>query len=1235
MSRQLSRRYRRLVSVVAGAALAGAMLSAAPALAAGNAAAAGPGGLVQIVSPADGAVNTANTVTVTIQLQPSAQPPSLQVLFDFRDVTASFQRTGGHTFQAVLGTGDGLSDGSNFLTATVGGPGGSQSTDQVTFQENGAGLLGDQVAQPPTFPLQTRVVTSAPAEPGDHFEVTVGDVDHAAPPAPAWSCPNGVWVLVLMRATLNQDSSNVGSADYPLCSTADVKALGTVLAGIPDTDMVIVNSLNHSGPGGGASQPDLGTDALSKIGAVAAEFDGFPLDSDAFSVEGIPGLPQGQAYQVGASLASEESVPAGSPTAASINATLAEDNNGNFALAMWDYATYQIGADGTVTINGTPYAVPASHAPGFQGGFHVVVVDRRTLGLLSNTLYETNSGDAVSEQLRMAAGLGSLGEGSLVFLATVGNPVGPVQVPAGDPSHCTLTGTYQESCTYSQAGPGQLAVTVPGSATSVHVTAVGGQGGGGGGTSGAGNHGGPGGFGATVTGDFPVGAGDAVTPGETLYLVAGGDGNTGGSSNGSPGGFNGGGPGGSTSIFSDGFPGGGGGGASDLQTHPTGTGDTQASRLLVAAGGGGGGGSTTFDNSPGPCNGTASAGTDCGGGAAGQPGHGDNADNAEDGGGGAGTATAGGAGGGEGDTASVPGKDGTALTGGGGAITGDNDTGAGGGGGGGYFGGGGGGGLKAPQGGGGGGGGGSNWVPAGGTATTDTSGKPSVTVTFSAVVGPTLAQVLAPLGGTPDVIDNLTTNPRYALVGTVSPPAAVAAVGLPQIDAPEASPTIHAAATGELDGALQRGTRGMLYSPAGWNAPYNINIVGKDTFITQNYGLYQVLGQPPTPWPLPVPSGPDHAGQLAAYQYLSDVACSGCNHDLRSFYPTDSKTIETWQKRIDGAKNPGSYTNTDTTPPVTTPISDAQFSAVQIQLDAELTDIGEVDSLFVAIHTLSADLAIIKGGTLTTAYNTVMAAINPPDSTVSSAVFDGLELLQAVADIVAPEVTGVSEAISLVAAGVGAANDLATDPAGALEDRLQTTVANLAAQAEGDFEASLTGLDETRDYILSDWGRLSTVAGGMIDHPGLWGVGGNEGQELTAMTNATELGYYRSLLPLVYTAGDAQGVSSPTPAGWCEGTGGNDCIFASYKQGIAAYSYPVHDPANGFAPGFHMTVVGQSPLVDIVNPSQDDFRPNTPFSANLMSDLTVLGYYPGWFFQRFPLQHHICLAEDPQNCDAS
>jgi hypothetical protein len=74
---------------------------------------------------------------------------------------------------------------------------------------------------------------------------------------------------------------------------------------------------------------------------------------------------------------------------------------------------------------------------------------------------------------------------------------------------------------------GESTCVVPASASSVTFTAIGG--------SGANS----GGVGDSVQATFPVGAGDAVTPGETLYVEVGGN------ASGSSGGANGGGAGGS------------------------------------------------------------------------------------------------------------------------------------------------------------------------------------------------------------------------------------------------------------------------------------------------------------------------------------------------------------------------------------------------------------------------------------------------------------------------------------------------------------------------------------------------------------------------------------------------------------------------------------------------------------------------------------------------------------------
>jgi hypothetical protein len=273
-----------------------------------------------------------------------------------------------------------------------------------------------------------------------------------------------------------------------------------------------------------------------------------------------------------------------------------------------------------------------------------------------------------------------------------------------------------ETLTYTT--PGATTVTLPAGVASVHVIAVGGRGGGVGG-----------GFGAVVTGDvrIPRRVGPA-TPSQ-LQVVVGGNGGIGLA------GANRGGAVGAPAELGLPTLAGGGGGASTVGTCRTLVNDGCLFRdALVAAGGGGtgadglpgtggAGGAAGLPGSPGSSTGTLTA---AGGGAAG-----------------AGDATTGAVGGAGGSAvggsdceAGTTGGSGT-LRGGGGAggvsadLAGHGD---GGGGGGGYRGGGGGGGgaycVEDTGTSGGGGGGGASLVPTGGLVVADTSGQPSVTITY-------------------------------------------------------------------------------------------------------------------------------------------------------------------------------------------------------------------------------------------------------------------------------------------------------------------------------------------------------------------------------------------------------------------------------------------------------------------------------------------------------------------------
>ncbi len=277
-----------------------------------------------------------------------------------------------------------------------------------------------------------------------------------------------------------------------------------------------------------------------------------------------------------------------------------------------------------------------------------------------------------------------------------------------------------ETQTFTYTG-GEQTWTVPMGVVEVVVAAVGGAGGASCSCS-AGKA--AGGHGAAVDATVPV------TPGETLYVEVGENGEVNGG-NFNAGTFNG---GGSAADFGGNLVSGQGGGATDVRTVAMADGSTLNSRLVVAGGGGGAGG--TYGAA------AVSAGGNAGASAAAAQAA------CTAGGGGAGTLGGGGAGGvasGSPDGQNIQGAAGGYGNGGAGFFTA-----TGGGGGGGYYGGGSGSGCQngssQPYNGSGG-GGGSSFIEGSATAvstSTDTTGVPSVTLTFTAP--PSVAGVSADAG---------------------------------------------------------------------------------------------------------------------------------------------------------------------------------------------------------------------------------------------------------------------------------------------------------------------------------------------------------------------------------------------------------------------------------------------------------------------------------------------------------
>jgi hypothetical protein len=988
----------------------------------------------------------------------------------------------------------------------------------------------------------------------------------------------------------------------PLCTDAQVTELGGKLHDLGKGDLAIVNSINTAPGGVARTLAGLGK-ALATIGATSAEFEGLDIGREAFSMVGVPGSSPGQAYWATDRLAEEADLKAGEVTPASVNSSIALDNNNLYAVAMMDYGQYDILPDGTIKITRSAepdvYPVPAKPA-GFKGGFHILALDRETLEPLpgSDELYSTNN-DAHG-QVEMAMELAHLsneyGQSMLLLVASVGDPVGTVTGQFGPtpiPSNCKGSAAYTITCTYTSTG-GEQSFKVPTAAqtgfpvTSLHVTAQGGRGG----EAGSQEFRAAGGRTDQVTADLPVGSTDAVKPGQTLYVEVGGNGQDGGRTRSAKdGGWNGGASGGAGNK--SGWAGGGGGGASDIRTvSPSDTGVTNLSvnsRLLIAAGGGGAAGNSG-DGGPGGVGGAATTSGEAGS-------LGDHKDSTPGRGGGAGTATAGGQ---TDEGATTPGS--LARGGDGRSPTTYSASGAGGGGGGGLYGGGGGDDASKSYGGGGGGGGGSDLVPAGGEVQRISAlTPPTITISYTLALG-TLGQLLRQFGGTPSVINQLNVNPRYALVGTLPTAEQLAEEVSP--DSPEANtvivqgggtPDATEQATGELKGVLQRGQDDMEYGSITSDAPSTYEDQGKpQSTAPANYQLYDTIAYTTAPWPVPV-AGAHHAVQQEIYEYLSMQACQCTDTDIRKQYNASPGILGDWLANL--------------TAPANINFPAADFETVLKQLRIELADAKLVGGLKANMQTLLESATTASTGSLNSVFTDVKNSVQvPQESTAVPIIKFILEMAS-----IAAEVAGfhaIAAVLGIITASLAVATELTRDDKGNGDDALQTTTAQLGQATVKQFEGALGSLQTTFSYVLGDWGKLQRVGTGLRGDEKNWDIGPHLAQLESAYAKSSELGFYRALVGVAYQRDEALGESTGDLSQWQIGVLHLTAAEAGYTIGSSAYTFPVATPELSFRPAHDNILISSEAEV------QSNQRPLT---TSLMTKMANIGLFAPYLFLRWSL----------------
>lgn len=503
------------------------------------------------------------------------------------------------------------------------------------------------------------------------------------------------------------------------------------------------------------------------------------------------------------------------------------------------------------------------------------------------------------------------------------------------------------------------------------------------------------------------------------------------------------------------------------------------------------------------------------------------------------------------------------------------------------------------------------------------------------------------LGATPGALTDLVAHPRYALVGSVGgtyeQPEAFQSAEASTAVAEQEYLGADVIATGELQGVLGIGNTNMWYGSIMDNAPlvFTVNHEAHAPTLA-NFGLANLIANTTAPWPYTSdPSDPDHTGYLAAYAAISDMLCSGCNHDIRYYYASSSvigtwaSEVNTWQEEIENGRDPytpnAAYTK-------------GEFDTMVDEIGQELGYVSAVDGEEGVMDSVLTQSDIGGNAELQTAYNTVKKSLSvPPTDHVLSIVFDVFkELVTQVPEV--GEVVGLAMSLGQDAAELAAPSLTEggedAGPAGALT----VTADNLAEQAAKAFDNDKKAVDQDFDQILANYGKLSTYADKIKNEPS-WTLSGHEDKVEHAMTIAAEISYFKSLLPVNYyivhgTAmklGTSNESQAPDVANWCwanskasnssQGSNSGDYCAAgwnglTYDYGTSAYAFP-NGRINTQTPGWDVMILGQS-VRGALEP--------VPIPDSVIVAINSLGVAPSDVLLRWPLDRYYCPVGSSRLC---
>ena len=394
-----------------------------------------------------------------------------------------------------------------------------------------------------------------------------------------------------------------------------------------------------------------------------------------------------------------------------------------------------------------------------------------------------------------------------------------------------------------------------------------------------------------------------------------------------------------------------------------------------------------------------------------------------------------------------------------------------------------------------------------------------------------LAQQMARFGGYFETMVYLTPADTYSLVGAPAPPSYVARAWS---RAREASSVYPDHPTGELHGILARG-RGN------WYGPINADLSGQANLDFYDQVLAKAPAQPETTFPA---SGP---AELTAFRYIScalppnaDVRNCFANPPSNIVNPRDqygntNVSIENYFTKLDtdtDLKSDPYNNNADCTDP-NNPTKGSAYCTVRAQLLIEFQYVTDIRALASNLAKLGTVTGVDNLFDLIDTWQTVQATLPPPPQPTAPSLVS--PIVNLVLGLAGAAPTPLAPLFGIADTFFNFGMSLTTDQSGNQTASLATPVANLADQAQKNFNAQLNSLGTQFDLIYQDWGKMQALGTLLQSGDPAWAWGVSTASDISnSMNPAVKQGMYQSLMPAVYAIGSyLPEVTPPAPEnGW-------------------------------------------------------------------------------------------------------